>query len=296
MASLRFNSLLEEAGVDPREVSMILHTPTPPRLRQGLPLMVHDRPDLFLAYQSVHSDPATAALRKRPFAASFVWQPPGRQTFAGLFRILSYMRRPTREIYADPRFSEMEDLYGATDTAPAVNIARAETQVDFQMEAMTELSDLIGRVQIPTPGGRGYVRLAVNLDPEIIVVSPESLLLPAAPDWRDMVIHAPFLRALPDSWAARLREWRGVYLIVDEADGARYVGSAYGDENLLSRWRAHVAGARGITAGLRARDPSTFRFSILERLNPDLAPAAIISVENTWKERLHTREFGLNEN
>ncbi|MBL4559231.1 MAG: hypothetical protein JKP98_25855 [Rhodobacteraceae bacterium] len=36
------------------------------------------------------------------------------------------------------------------------------------------------------------------------------------------------LRALPASWAPVLREWRGVYLIVDQTDGARYVGSAYG--------------------------------------------------------------------
>lgn len=296
MARLRFNALLQEVGLNPRDVSVILHTPTPPKLRRLLPVIVKDRPDLFTAYQSVHSATAERALKNRPFVASFVWQPPGRQTFAGLFRILSSEVRSTKEIYSDPRFAELETVFGATDTAPAKNIAGIESQVQFEFEPIADLSDYVGRLQIPTPAGRGYVRIAAHLDPEIIVASPDDLLQPKVPDWREMIVDAAFLRALPENWAARLREWRGIYLIVDERDGAHYVGSAYGAENLLSRWRAHVAGAQGITARLRQRDPATFRFSILETVNPNLGPADVIEIENNWKDRLHTREFGLNEN
>jgi hypothetical protein len=36
--------------------------------------------------------------------------------------------------------------------------------------------------------------------------------------------------------------------------------------------------------------------SILQRVSPDMEPAEIILLESSWKDRLHTREFGMNEN
>lgn len=296
MGQLRFNDLLTGVAVDPHRVAIVLHTPQPPKLRALLPVMVRDRPDLFAAYQSVHSSSAEKTLARRDMMASFVRHPSGRHTFAGLYRITAAEDLATKDIYADPRFDELEAAYGATDTAPAKNIARIARHIRFDTDLTTFLSEYIGRLQIDHPPGRAYVRLAENLDPEIVVVSVDDLLLPPPPRWEDMLIHTPFLRALPESWAGRLREWRGIYLIVDESDGARYVGAAYGAENLLSRWQAHVAGDKGITTGLAGRDPATFRFSILETLNPNLDPADVIAVEATWKDRLHTRDFGLNEN
>ncbi|MCG7860646.1 hypothetical protein MD537_26940, partial [Flavihumibacter sediminis] len=94
---------------------------------------------------------------------------------------------------------------GATDTAPAKNIARAQMQFRFDTEPVAALSDYIGRLQIDHPPGRAYVRIAANLDPEIAALSPDDLLLPPPPRWNEMLVHAPFLRALPESWAARLR-------------------------------------------------------------------------------------------
>ena len=101
---------------------------------------------------------------------------------------------------------------------------------------------------------------------------------------------------MPSAHAARLREWRGVYLIVDEADGQRYVGSASGAENLLGRWQAHVARDRGVTAELGKRDPTGFRFSILELLAPSASAEEVLAIEGNWKDRLATRSWGLNRN
>jgi len=102
------------------------------------------------------------------------------------------------------------------------------------------------------------------------------------------------LNRLLQNWAARLREWRGVYLITDETDGARYVGSAHGQDNLLGRWQAHVARDRGITRELARWDPANFRFSILERVSPAMAADEVITLEHDWMNRLHTRRHGLN--
>ena len=101
----------------------------------------------------------------------------------------------------------------------------------------------------------------------------------------------------PESIISKLSEWRAIYYIWDGSDGKGYVGSAYGAANLLGRWLNYGAVGHGGNRLLRQRDPKNFRFSILQRVSPDMEQADVIAVENSWKERLHTREpWGLNDN
>ncbi len=81
---------------------------------------------------------------------------------------------------------------------------------------------------------------------------------------------------------------------LDRTDGARYVGSAYGETNLLGRWLTHVDGDGGVTVQLARRNPADFRFSILERVSPDMEARDVIAIEHGWMTRLHTRTHGLN--
>lgn len=293
---MRFNLLLSDAGLRVEDVSIILHSTNLHPFREMLPQMVADRPDLFDAYQSVHSESAAAVLRNRPLVASFVPLQHRRMVFAGLWRIVQIRDLPTHQIYSDPRYAELEQNYGASDTAPARNISARELQSFFQLEAMEELSSLRGRLLIASPRGRSYARIATNLDADVLALSEDSLLVSSVPDWRDFVVTGRQVRALPVSWAARLAEWRGIYLIVDESDGARYVGAAYGATNLLGRWQAHVARNHGITVELQHRDPSRFRFSILERVGPDMTAEEVTAIESGWKLRIHSIAFGLNRN
>ncbi len=72
------------------------------------------------------------------------------------------------------------------------------------------------------------------------------------------------------------------------------MGAAYGEENLLGRWRAHIAGDLGVTRELSKRETKNFRFSILELLAPDAATEEVVDRERCWMDRLHTIEYGLN--
>ena len=292
---MELNDILRAADIAPADVAVVLHKTTLQPLRRMFPALVFERPDLFEAYQSVHSDKATATLRNRPYFASFVPLAADRMLFAGLFEIVGMADLPTVQIYADPRSDELATTYGAADTAPAVNIPARARQIRFETQPMPTLAQLRGRLQIPTPVGRTYVRLAENLAAQISSLTEQPITAPQPPDWKGFILSAGELRALPTSWQARLREWRGVYLIIDQ-DGARYVGAAYGADNLLGRWQAHVAGMHGVTAELAGRDPAGFRFSILELVSPAATMEEVVAAENTWKERLHTREFGLNVN
>ena len=85
--------------------------------------------------------------------------------------------------------------------------------------------------------------------------------------------------------------------IHDLSDGKSYVGSAYGEENILQRWREYARSGHGGNKHLRGRDATNFRFAILQRLSPDLPDAEVIRAEATWKERLLSRwPSGLNDN
>jgi hypothetical protein len=80
-----------------------------------------------------------------------------------------------------------------------------------------------------------------------------------------------------------------------KSDGKAYVGSAYGDGNLLGRWLTYAASGHGGNSLLK-RDPKNFQFTILQRVSPDMEADEVIKLESTWKERLHTRQpFGLTE-
>jgi hypothetical protein len=291
---MRFNLALIDVGIRPEEVAIVLHTTNLPVFRKVLPWLVENRPDLFDAYQSVHSDTATATLRKRHYAASFVPGEKRDMIFAGLFRVAEVRDLPTAEIYADPRIAELARDFGAVDMSPDQNVLWRSHQACFTLELSPLLRELRGRLAISSPPGRTYTRLAEKLDPIVTAIYPETVFARPLPDWRELVLSSAEVRVLPARWHDRLAEWRGIYLILDSADGGRYVGAAYGKENLAGRWMAHVSGEFGVTVGLRTRDVSNLRFSILERVSPDMPVDEVIALENSWKRRLHTLDFGLN--
>lgn len=65
----------------------------------------------------------------------------------------------------------------------------------------------------------------------------------------------------------------------------------------LGRWFNYTASERGGNRLLEHRDPRNFRFSILQRVSPDMEADHVIRIESLWKQRLHTRKpYGLNGN
>jgi hypothetical protein len=101
---------------------------------------------------------------------------------------------------------------------------------------------------------------------------------------------------MPVSWKQILRASRGVYLLACPRTREHYVGSAYGDDGFLGRWEAYVASGHGGNVALRLRDPSDYLVSVLEVAGSSASVDDIIALENTWKEKLHSREMGLNRN
>jgi hypothetical protein len=130
-----------------------------------------------------------------------------------------------------------------------------------------------------------------------MAILEDSALAAAMPDWTEIALTWAELAVLPTRWRAALSRWRGIYYIFDVSDGKGYVGAAYGESNLLDRWQNYAARGHGGNAQLRQRDPANFRFTILQRVSPDMDAGDVIRLEGSWKERLHTRQpYGLNDN
>ncbi len=104
------------------------------------------------------------------------------------------------------------------------------------------------------------------------------------------------------NWHTALSSVYAVYLITDTESGKHYVGSAYNKGGLLGRWSVYVETGHGHNkkmVELLKEYPNRylkFEFSVLQILPKNLSDDEVIHVENLWKEKLHTRDFGLNEN
>ena len=91
-----------------------------------------------------------------------------------------------------------------------------------------------------------------------------------------------------------------VYLLIDSSNGKMYVGSAYGDQMLLGRWKSYVRTGHGGNIELRKLSfkhiKCNFRYSILDIFKSTTDDDTIINRESWWKRVLNTRTFGYNVN
>lgn len=122
------------------------------------------------------------------------------------------------------------------------------------------------------------------------------------------ILEKLWLDRKPD-WYAALSHCQGVYLLTDTLTGLRYVGSAYGENGIWSRWETYFnSGGHGnnklIKELLLQKKPNGteyarkyFRFSLLEQASSRDSEQYVLIREGFWKTVLLTRgKFGLNDN
>lgn len=106
-------------------------------------------------------------------------------------------------------------------------------------------------------------------------------------------------------WKTALESVKGIYLLTDTETNKRYVGSAYGDDGIWSRWRCYIETGHGRNIGIHQLINgadinycrSFFRFALLEHRPFNTPDDKIQSREAYWKRILLTRgEMGLNYN
>jgi hypothetical protein len=64
----------------------------------------------------------------------------------------------------------------------------------------------------------------------------------------------------------------------------------------IQRWRDYAVTGHGGNVALKSRDPSDYQVSILQTVGSAADERAILSLETLWKDKLQSREMGLNRN
>jgi len=101
-------------------------------------------------------------------------------------------------------------------------------------------------------------------------------------------------------WKTALKNVKGVYAIFDKFTGKKYVGSAYGDSEIWSRWEQYILNGHGGNKELvKLMDDKghnyakqNYKFTLLEHHPMFTADDMKILRESFWKDALLSRNFG----
>lgn len=286
---MTLNDLLNIEGIDPADVIVLRHTLQSPLSTELLGRLVDARPAAFDLYQSIQGGPTAAAitaLAGRGYIASFIGQRAGQATFVGIYKVQGVLGIAPKDLAFLQEWAVLADL---GFTLPMMFGVDPKASCMIELQKTPVLQDWSGKLIVdwPPPAISWRRRAHENTMP-IHAITEESNFSPPMPHWRDLLIKWQEISTLPQSWRVALSHWRGIYFIYDSSDGKGYVGSAYGANNLIGRWDYYSQVGHGDVVDLIDRDPRNFTFSILERVAPGADIAEVVSIENSWKKRLHT--------
>ena len=289
---MQLNDMLAEEGIDPKGVMVFRHRPKERELRKVLPWLADENPELFNAYQQTQREVVEKAMLRAKFVASFIGHEPGKAVFVGLYKVNGHKPLSYDQYWDEPKNAELKNKYGVGGPTE-----KDSTTLWFDLVPLEFRKEWKGKLIVCWPGQElSWHRWANQNEFQIHAITEDSILSREMPKWDRLVLSWNELEVLPKKWCEDLSRWRGIYFLLDESDGKGYVGAAYGQDNLLGRWRSYAQSGHGGNKKLRDRKPENFVFSILQIVAHDMEPDEVQALEANWKDRLHTREFGLNDN
>ena len=177
--------------------------------------------------------------------------------------------------------------------------------IGYEFETLSEYEKYFGRLIIKFKNtSQNMIRNAESVinDCEVTQILPDTFDNDIFPGYDNVNLTWDEMRRVleKDNWRTALQNQKGVYLITDISNGKQYVGSAYGENMILGRWRAYINTGHGGNVGLKQLDfdhiKKNFKYSILDIYKSTTGDQIIIDRENWWKEVLQSRRFGYNEN
>jgi hypothetical protein len=177
--------------------------------------------------------------------------------------------------------------------------------VGYKFETLIKYKKYFGRLIVKFKNkAQTMIRLASSIidNCEVIQILPDTFDNDIFPGYDKVKISWQELSRVisKESWKTALRNQKGVYLITDISNGKMYVGSAYGDQMILGRWKSYIKTGHGQNKELKKLDfnhiKQNFRYSILDIFKSTVDDKVIIERENWWKEMLLTRKYGYNSN
>ena len=275
---LTFTTLLQAAGLPLASVRLLRHQDN---RYPGFPtpyVLWRDYRARFEAYQETQAFSDAANLRA-PYWASFVGLPGTETLFVGLY---------AAELVGPMPADRSHPVTGGIELAGSCDF--------YRLALLPNLHVYAGRLWIEW--GRGYWTWIQRGDriPKPIVELRRTFSEDAFPGFAALILNLSQIETLPVSWMAALGATRGIYLLTCPKTREQYVGMASGAGGFLARWREYWSTGHGGNVGLKSRDPSDYRVSILETVGTNASDADLLALEARWKDKLQSREMGLNRN
>jgi len=277
---IMFNMLLAQAEIPAEKVILIRHQDNrADKGRSPYELWRDDRA-MFEDYQSHQGFGNHAKFNRAPKWVSFVGTPDGKTLFVGMYDavyrgVLDYDRPcPWRDGVVEAAGSH--DVY---------DLKIDESFREFDGKLFVDWGD----------GARAWVQRADNQNKPITELRPkiEEDPFPGFLNFWELLSKIEFL---PPGWVETLKSSKGVYLLTCPTTHEQYVGSASGSNGFWDRWVEYARTGHGGNIGLKSRDPSDYQVSILEVAGTSQTVEDILDMESRWKQKLQSREMGLNRN
>ncbi len=274
--SFTFTHVLQAAGIDPKNVRLLRHQDArSERGRTPYDLFMNDRSS-FERYQSAQSKVNRSKLRS-DYWASFVGTPDKRTLFCGLYAC-RYVGIGDRDL----PFPIVE-----------AGISKAGEYDLYELTLQDALREYIALMCIDW--GLGFKSwIQRNTDKKV-----EELLRefrePDFPGFAKFVKRLSELETLPSNWVAVLKNAKGIYLLSCPATREVYIGQASGSNGFWGRWIEYVQNGHGGNVRLKNRTISDYQVSILQHVG-DGQESELDRLEELWKQKLQSREMGLNAN
>lgn len=274
-----FNTLLSQIDLKPENVILLRHQDKRAARGRTPYELWRDDPPAFESYQSIQSLENRPKFSRAPVWASFVATPDGSTMFVGLYN--AKYRGVLEEDTPKPQ-NDGFDLAGTCDI--------------YELQPDERLADLKGKVFIAWGDGtRAWVQRADNQNKQIVELRPE-FKEPDFPGFLNFTAPLSKVEGLPKTWIEHLKYATGVYLLTCPKTKEQYVGSAYGEEGFWHRWIEYVRTGHGGNIALKSREYSDYQVSVLEVAGSASNRDDVLKMESRWKEKLQSREMGLNRN
>jgi hypothetical protein len=167
---------------------------------------------------------------------------------------------------------------------------------EYELRSDSAFADLAGMLFIEWgDGARAWLQRADNMNKPITEIRMKFEEDPF-PGFLSFMQPLSTIGSLPHSWIAALKSSRGIYLLTCPKTKEQYVGSVTGAEGFWQRWQDYCRTGHGGNVGLKSRDPSDYQVSILEVAGNAATDGEILEMESRWKNKLQSREMGLNKN
>ncbi|QUD78470.1 GIY-YIG nuclease family protein [Acinetobacter baumannii] len=203
------------------------------------------------------------------------------------------------------RIKPNEDLWLLVHVGRVTKDLNKFNDVGYEFEALEQYRKFFGRLVVKYKNSsQTLIRWANTIidECEVHQLLPDIFDNDIFPGYENVNISWQELTRVieKESWKTALQNQKAVYLITDTSNGQQYVGSAYAENMLLSRWQNYVKSRHGGNVQFKQLSKeyieNHFRYSILDIFKSTTDDKVILSRESWWKDTLMTRKFGYNSN